>query len=109
MHIASRMTGIVAAAALWLPYATPALCTTLAPQQVSDHQACEQESAQASVGPPSDGGTCDLDRCPTAPTAPPETHLPDLVVFPAFALDQPGPAETLVGQALAPPTPPPLL
>lgn len=106
---ASSVTIIVASAALWLPYAAPVLCTALAPRPDAAHEACGDRPAGSSLVPVTAGTTCDLGGCPTAPTAPPTGDLPELPVFPAVDVEQPEPLATLLGEALAPPTPPPQL
>ena len=109
MRLASPVTAFLASAALWLPYAVPALCTTFVPEPDAAHEACGDRPPGSSLVPPTAGTTCDLGGCPTAPTAPPKADLPVLPILPSVDVQQPEPLATVLGEALAPPTPPPQL
>lgn len=109
MRVASPVTAFLASAALWLPYAMPALCTTLVPKSDAAHELCGERLSGSSLVPATTGTMCDLGGCPTALTAPPEGNLPELPVFPAVDVRQPEPLATVHGEALAPLTPPPQL
>lgn len=108
MRFVSGALSFLAAAALSLPYATPALCTALRPDPEAAHETCEPTSGSSIVAGWPDA-SCDLGECATALTAPPESDFPTLAILPSHDVAEPEPVATVLGDPLAPPTPPPQL
>ncbi len=109
MRLASRLVSFAAAAALWLPYAAPILCTVMLPGPAAAHETCHEPVSRPSLAPETAGTSCAIGECATALAAPVAGDWPVLAVLSSTDLPQPEPLGTIPGERLAPPTPPPQL